>query len=1060
MARTPLTMNEAPSERNQRPTQETIARHPTASTASTAEEALSWSVPQEHTITAHEEDGRLNLVDTDQSEVHQDGWQPKAIHAFDLLGHRRKRRKVKQELDGQVLESRNDAPVLGESTQEASLALSPQETAQRRETEPEPGSEARPAAQPSTPKTRRGRPPKSTFTEKEKTSQSNAAKQCHQENKNGSGLQNSPGPNEQKTRRKKTMQISANGKLFEEPSKPQKASSPPKDGITTSIALQTGKNLTLNNGRFTQTYVVVLRYHDVSAEPVLFGSKVEEILSQSANPNRPIVKVTTEPISRVQGHYTAKTTHPFFLGKARQRPECILSNTSNANTSGHTTDNEDPAADVKLPVPWKDLVFKSNKPASSKDLHLEKPVWPPLRYQHVRPIAESGCSVSTIVTADRKHKSKTRGIQINDEENLLAYLSHLLSKQSEVQEDILRPKRVCTTTRNALAQTLQAAGPRQELPAISAARAHALNNLSAFDRAEAPGPLPWTQQYEPVLWEHVLQPQCHILYDWLRGLTVHQVKHGLDPTQQRPAAQRRRRQKKRDDELDDFIVDDSQYVEATKIKNAIIIVGPNGCGKTASVHAVAKQLGFEVFELHAGMRRSQKDIFDRVGDMAQNHMVQRGQPLSRDSSVVNEHDTFLSQEESAQPSVVAFLAGGGKKKTSQASRPVTPQPSKEQKQSLILFEEVDHIFEDDRGFWAGVQSLIQNSRRPVVLTCNDLQNIPMGELDLHATLTYVAPRAEVVSEYLTYVAAAEGHLIQPKAVELLYRSKGCDLRATMTELDFWCQMAVGSEKCGLDWLADSRNANSSTDQPKERIFSKDTFHEGLDLMPELCRDLEDSMHFWATCLDIPPHEILETGVSDCHRLETSAMQMTTDVFEVMSIAEMLDPSMRPFLYAPIFKGKQVAEAFTERAQLVQAKIIHQARRKGQPLSFDCLQPLNAERPTFPPSQGRLAPSLDLPRSVLATDIAPYVRSIAAFDSRLEQQRDELFSSQGKKTRTTRAARAAAEGGDKASTRRERWFPADLDLVAILKTGNNWPQWLNDYEEDLNSDTNEVMNSNV
>lgn len=86
--------------------------------------------------------------------------------------------------------------------------------------------------------------------------------------------------------------------------------------------------------------------------------------------------------------------------------------------------------------------------------------------------------------------------------------------------------------------------------------------------------------------------------------------------------------------------------------------------------------------------------------------------------------------------------------------------------------------------------------------------------------------------------------------------------------------------------------------------------------------------------------------------------------------------------------------------------------------------------------------------VLAYDIAPYVRSIASYDLELERQRDEVFSSQGKKTRTTRAARAAAEGGDKASTRRERWFTGNLDLQAVLATGNNWPQWLRDDDDGI------------
>ena len=85
-------------------------------------------------------------------------------------------------------------------------------------------------------------------------------------------------------------------------------------------------------------------------------------------------------------------------------------------------------------------------------------------------------------------------------------------------------------------------------------------------------------------------------------------------------------------------------------------------------------------------------------------------------------------------------------------------------------------------------------------------------------------------------------------------------------------------------------------------------------------------------------------------------------------------------------------------------------------------------------------AFDGPLSVLATDLAPYVRSIVSYDLRLEDQRCQLSSllsqpgKNGKKARTTRASRAALEGGSKAHTRRERWFPNHTDFDAVLETG--------------------------
>ena len=91
-------------------------------------------------------------------------------------------------------------------------------------------------------------------------------------------------------------------------------------------------------------------------------------------------------------------------------------------------------------------------------------------------------------------------------------------------------------------------------------------------------------------------------------------------------------------------------------------------------------------------------------------------------------------------------------------------------------------------------------------------------------------------------------------------------------------------------------------------------------------------------------------------------------------------------------------------------------------------------------KGPQVSTFDGPMSVVAEDLAPYVRSIISHDIRLEEQRRKLSSllsqpgKDSKKTRTTRASRAALEGGSKAHTRRERWFPNHPDFDAIMRTG--------------------------
>jgi hypothetical protein len=91
--------------------------------------------------------------------------------------------------------------------------------------------------------------------------------------------------------------------------------------------------------------------------------------------------------------------------------------------------------------------------------------------------------------------------------------------------------------------------------------------------------------------------------------------------------------------------------------------------------------------------------------------------------------------------------------------------------------------------------------------------------------------------------------------------------------------------------------------------------------------------------------------------------------------------------------------------------------------------------------------LDRNMEPIALDVAPYVRSIVAYDSNLQQQRlrlSNLVSEGGRKgakrMRTTRAAYSAMEGGPRSTTRAEKWFKADLNPHLVMKTaGTGWAE---------------------
>lgn len=205
--------------------------------------------------------------------------------------------------------------------------------------------------------------------------------------------------------------------------------------------------------------------------------------------------------------------------------------------------------------------------------------------------------------------------------------------------------------------------------------------------------------------------------------------------------------------------------------NTILLSGPSGSGKTAAVYACADESGYEVFEVSPGTRRTGKEVLGLVGEMAENHhvhVVPGKSEIKEDlqslmNTPVNDtpatksgiHSFFQKptpkvESEDEEMEATSDVDIEGDDDYSPRSRNDTPttrssctlsESSNDRKdegpiqedtlsdlysllattnprQSLILLEEVDILFEDDKGFWASIVTLISKSKRPVVMTCN------------------------------------------------------------------------------------------------------------------------------------------------------------------------------------------------------------------------------------------------------------------------------------------------------------------------------------------------------
>ncbi|KAJ4332944.1 hypothetical protein N0V87_007994 [Didymella glomerata] len=1023
---------------------------------------------------------------------------------------------------------------------------------------------------------------------------------------------------------KKQIKVTKTGKLVSSPPKkldPPASTTPKRRGRPRKAARNTNLSST----------ITVIRYGSDKVSRVALGQKIDAILNGGKASAKHVTIVPPKPVG------PPKPAHPFFTGKAGQKkaeappkpePERRpVTPRKSACTPGKLrAERRKEQDDEDLPAFG---MSKISRVAKQSGLH--EPLWPPMGLAHVRnidPNVTNGSAPQPLASslalrpAKLKHSANTLAV----DEEIINRLADQLSEDMATRptstdldfappENVRLPARLLTTGIDmqikvrarirapieTLAQRLYA----KTHTAITSLYDEIEHTLTPFDEGRCE-PQAWAQKYRPLRADRVLQlgKEAFALRDWLKSLTVLAVGAAQDSLKSKASLDTKKPpKKKRKTAADDFIVfsdeedDDEDMVELdpnssaarssmirprwTRNKNVVLLSGPHGCGKSATVYAVAKELDFEVFELHSGVRRSGKDIQDKVGDMTANHLVnhQRGDVpvkpkpfmVSADNDTDNERDkafqkdldsgrqgtmtSFFTAKPAAKakptpkPKVQVVVKSPTKTRTIPAAQAMLPIAAsrKSQKQSLILIEEADILFEEDQNFWAQIMKLAAQSKRPIVITCNEELHVPTQALPMAAILRLTPPPLGLATDYLVALAGREGHLLQRQAISDLYESKRHDLRASITELNFWCQMSVGDKKGGLEWMYQRWPPGKDVDANGRllRVASEDTYQTGMgwlshnvfesksnvvfdkedELLKEGWNDWGISPSSWAADaqpssvhndfnsnadqhsrlkaldrlitftdalsasdiyarIDLPSYEDMHDQPMDATLpsiTDKERLSYTTDapILQVDPLIDFrsLDTSLATTTYlltsrlfpdishAPLQTAPRSPAISLEQSYAHNILSYKAARTSSPSLSrpaFTCLDVL-ATPPspfnTYPElsshsSYNLHATSLDRPFSILATDVAPYVRSIVAHELTLETQRivmGNLLSEGGraKRARTTKASRTAMEGGERQSKRRERWFHRDLNFELVMRTaGSGWAGmgWRGEAEE--------------
>ncbi|XP_025052022.1 ATPase family AAA domain-containing protein 5 [Alligator sinensis] len=367
-----------------------------------------------------------------------------------------------------------------------------------------------------------------------------------------------------------------------------------------------------------------------------------------------------------------------------------------------------------------------------------------------------------------------------------------------------------------------------------------LNPVSGIEKED----VLWTEKYQP-------QESSELVGN---AKTIKRLHGWLQEWKRRADLEEKRNQKVEKDEgnaqqdsLDsmDFKEDKSDSEEEIALCNTMLITGPPGVGKTAAVYACAQELGFKIFEVNASCQRSGRQILSQLKEATQSHQVDKQgvnahkpcffnscstkspKKINSPKKIVSPRKPPLSPKgtgikRSFPPKTLAnYFKVSSKPKNneetvkSQEKNKETIQKSPEETAdiqirsvskevggeelnrksatSLILFEEVDIIFDEDAGFLSAIKTFMATAKRPIILTTNDPTFSLMFD-GYFEEINFKIPPLINAASYLQVLCLAENLRTDIKDLATLLTTNNCDIRQSVLYLQFWIRSGGGCLK--------------------------------------------------------------------------------------------------------------------------------------------------------------------------------------------------------------------------------------------------------------------------